>query len=75
MTKEQNSLLRSVYQIAQRKGKDTNWEALENNVKKELLIQSGIGGFEFKEVNEQFILQATCTPLTYRLPSEESLED
>jgi hypothetical protein len=60
---DQNSLLRSAYQIAQRKGKDTNWEAFENNLKKELLEQSGAPD----PCDEQAVLRSTCTPLTYRI--------
>jgi hypothetical protein len=63
---EQNSLLRSAHSIAQRKGKQTNWIALENNLRKELLKQAGVP--ETKD--EQIILRATCTPKTYRLVRE-----
>jgi hypothetical protein len=57
-----NDLLRSAYAIAQRKGKDTNWEAFENNVRKELLVHVGVTN----TTDEQLILRATCTAKTYR---------
>lgn len=61
--KDINELLRSAYQIAQRKGKDTNWKAFENNLKEELLNQAEKAG----STDEQTILRATCTPKTYRI--------
>ena len=63
--KEQNSLLRSAYAIAQRRGQETNWEAFENNLRNELLRESGWPD----STDEQTILRATCTPLTYRMVS------
>lgn len=65
-----NSLLRSAYQIAQRKGKDTNWEAFINSLRKELLIQAG---FSEDETNENYILRATVTP-TVTNATEEKLD-
>lgn len=62
MTKEQNELLRSAYQIAQRKGATTNWEAFEKNLRRELLHQVGCPDSQ----DEQIILRATCTAKTYR---------
>ena len=38
----QNELLRSAYQIACRKGEETNWFAFKDNLEKELLKQAGI---------------------------------
>ena len=61
---EQNSLLRSAYQIAERQGKDTNWEAFSNNLRNELLAQAGTPGNKDK----QNVLRATCTPKTYCIP-------
>jgi hypothetical protein len=58
-----NSLLRSAYAIAQRKGADTNWESFEKNVLNELLKQANVLPCE----GEQRILRATCTPMTYRI--------
>lgn len=58
---EQNSLLRSAFQIAQRKGKETNWEVFENKLKEELKRQADYAGDD-----EQSILRVTCTPLTFR---------
>lgn len=68
---ESNELLRSAFQIAQRQGKDTNWEAFENNLKKELLKQAGF----INNNDEQIVLRCTCTPRTYRLCAcnEESM--
>jgi len=63
---EQNSLLRSAYQIACRKGEETNWKAFKNNLEKELLRQAGISGV----TDEQLILRATCTAKTYRMSQE-----
>jgi hypothetical protein len=57
---EQNELLRSAYQIAQRQGAGTNWEAFANNLRAELVKQS------YADINdEQQVLRATCTPKTY----------
>jgi hypothetical protein len=64
ITKEQNGLLRSAYQIAEREGKDTNWTAFLNNLQRELLREAGVSG----STDEQTVLRATCTPKTYRLP-------
>lgn len=67
MTDTANSLLRSAYSIAQREGKDTNWEAFANNVKQYLLQMHGLLGSK----DEQSNLRATCTPRTYKVvPSE-----
>jgi hypothetical protein len=63
---EQNSLLRSAHSIAQRKGKQTNWIAFENNLRKELLKQADVP----ETTDEQIILRATCTAKTYRLVRE-----
>ena len=63
MLPEYNELLRSAYEIAKRKGKDTNWEAFANNLRKELLKQSGFPHTE----DEQIILRSTVTPKTYRI--------
>ena len=65
---QQNSLLRSAYAIAQRKGKDTNWEAFENNLRTELLKQAGLtsSGGIVELSDEQLLLRTSCTPLTYR---------
>ena len=60
--KNSNELLRSAFQIAQRKGKDTNWEAFENNLKRELTKQLGVAS-----TDEQSVLRATCTAKTYRI--------
>ena len=61
--KEQNELLRSAHEIAKRKGASTNWEAFENNLRKELLREVGWPD----STDEQTILRATCTPKTYRI--------
>ena len=69
---EANELLRSAFQIAKRKGKDTNWEAFENNLKNELCKHVSLNvGVD----DEQLILRCTCTPKTYRLypMNEESM--
>jgi hypothetical protein len=66
---EQNSLLRSAYQIACRKGKETNWSAFKNNLEKELLRQTLLtssGGIKDLS-DEQIKLRATCTAKTYRI--------
>jgi len=63
---EQNSLLRSAYQIACRKGKSTNWEAFKNNVQEELLKQADVPILSEDARDEQIILRATCTAKTYR---------
>jgi len=63
-----NELLRSAYQIAQREGKNTNWEAFINNLRKELLVQAGLSE---DETNENYILRATVTPKTYRIVKAE----
>jgi len=63
-----NELLRSVYQIAEREGVNTNWQAIKANVQRELLIQAGRPDSE----DEQIILRATCTAKTYRtFPQQE----
>jgi hypothetical protein len=59
---EANDLLRSAYSIAIKEGKDTNWEAFENSVRKELMSQAEIND----ETDYQAILRATSTPRTYR---------
>lgn len=59
---KQNELLRSLYQIVKRKGTETNWEAIEKNLRDELLRECGWPD----STDEQTILRATCTPLTYR---------
>lgn len=41
--RECNDLLRSAHAIAKRKGKDTNWEAFEAALRKELMRQHGGG--------------------------------
>ena len=63
---QQNSLLRSAYQIAQRKGKNTNWDAFERNLLQELAKELWIND----ELDDQDIFRATCTPLTYRTIDE-----
>jgi hypothetical protein len=75
---EQNELLRSVYQIACRKGEETNWFAFKANLEKELLRQAGIvTEADMQRVSEkmgipkeQIILRATCTAKTYRMSQE-----
>lgn len=62
----QNDLLRSVYAIVKRRGAETNWEAIENNLRNELLREAGWEN----STDEQTILRATCTPKTYRLRDE-----
>ena len=62
---EQNELLRSACQIAERCGENTNWTAFKKNVCNELLKQAG----QPETTDEQIILRATCTPKTYRLPA------
>ena len=58
-----NDLLRSAHEIAKRRGADTNWEAFENNLRKELLVQAGHAP---SVEEEQTVLRATCTAKTYR---------
>lgn len=69
MVEEQNMLLRSAYQIALRKGEDTNWDAFLKNVKQELLTQAGISD---RTTDEQLVLKATCTPRTFKIYKEET---
>lgn len=64
--KEFQELLRSAYEIARRKGKDTNWDAFENNLRDELLKQSNVYG----TTDDLLIKRATCTPKTYRMIPE-----
>lgn len=74
--KEENELLRSAYQIAERKGVDTNWDAFLTNLQRELIKQAGI---PVELLNQepttataaQLILRATCTARTYRIRSGE----
>jgi hypothetical protein len=65
----QNSLLRSAYAIAKRKGKNTHWEAFEKNLLAELTRQAWMSD---DTTDEQDILRATCTPLTYRADSHRN---
>lgn len=75
---EQNELFRSAYQIACRKGVETNWFAFKANLEKELLRQAGIvTEADMQRVSEkmgipkeQIILRATCTAKTYRMSQE-----
>ena len=67
---QQNELLRSAHSIAQRKGKQTNWKAFENNLRKELLKQAGVPEADAAQVDEQIILRATCTAKTYRISND-----
>lgn len=63
MLTSSNNLLRSVYQIAKREGKNTNWKALEKSLREELLIQAGT----YKEnTDAEILLRVTCTAKTYR---------
>ena len=64
------SLLRSAYQIAQRKGKNTNWGAFERNLLAELTKHLWAND----ELDDQDILRATCTPLTYRVVNPDVTE-
>ena len=41
--KQSNSLLRSAHEIANRKGKHTNWSTFKKSLKKELLLQADEG--------------------------------
>lgn len=61
--RRQNELLRSAYQIVKRKGAETNWQAIEKNLRMELLREAGWPD----STDEQIILRATCTPKTYRI--------
>lgn len=63
-----NELLRSTYQVVIREGRETNWSALKENLKTELLKQCGL---PTNTQDEQLILRATCTPKTFQLPSSE----
>ncbi len=65
-TKTANELLRSAYAIAERHGRETNWQAFRRNVQRELLEQAGV---DFPP-DEQVVLRATCTPRNYRLRPE-----
>jgi hypothetical protein len=67
-TKTANELLRSAYAIAERHGRETNWQAFRRNVQRELLEQAGV---DFPP-DEQIVLRATCTPRNYRLRPEPS---
>lgn len=62
MTKA-NELLRSAYAIADRDGKNTNWEAFRNQLRKELLTQAGVK----KTYDTEILKRATCTAKTYFL--------
>ena len=64
------SLLRSAYQIAQRKGKNTNWGAFERNLLAELTKHLWVND----ELDDQDILRATCTPLTYGVFDEDEID-
>lgn len=59
----QNSLLRSAYVIAKRRGKNTHWDAFAANVLKELMRQASVAD---DSTDEMDIIRAICTPLTYR---------
>ena len=77
---EQNELLRTAYQIACRKGEQTNWDVFKKNLEKELLKQNNIETAEDMQAvskamgipEEQIILRATCTARTYRMPRDAS---
>jgi hypothetical protein len=64
----ENELLRSAYEIAKRKGVNTNWEAFEQNLQDELLKQVG----RFNCNDSEIIARATCTAKTYRLINASS---
>ena len=64
-----NSLLRGAYAIAKRRGKNTHWDAFAANVLKELMRQAWVAD---DSTDEQDILRATCTPLTYRADSHRN---
>jgi len=69
MIPEYNQLLRSAYQIAKRKGADTNWEAFEKSLEKELLLEVGLSDTVGND--EQSVLRATCSPRPYKVyPTE-----
>lgn len=57
---EANSLLRSAYAIALRKGEATNWEAFTKKLLDVLIRQSLLLN------NTGYEPAATCTPLTFR---------
>jgi hypothetical protein len=65
-----NGVLRSAYQIAKRKGENTNWEAFEKLLETELLRQSGGDAS-----NEQQVLRSTCTAKTFLNTNPELLGD
>jgi len=62
---EHNELLRSAYTIAKRQGVDTNWEAFETSVLRELLKEAG-----FDSNMAENVIKATVTPRTYRAYKE-----
>lgn len=68
MTSEYNQLLRSAYQIAKRKGLNTNWEAFEKSLEKELMLEAGLLNENY---DEQICIRATCTSRPYMNYSTE----
>lgn len=58
---EANQLLRSAYQIAKRKGVDTNWSTLQLSIERELLKQNNA-----KNSNSISIESATRTARIYK---------
>jgi len=69
---EGNMLLRSAHEVMLRKGTETNWDALRNGIRRELLRQAGLSP---DTTDEQLVLRATCTPRTYRLCGTIAVED
>jgi hypothetical protein len=65
MITESNDVLRSVYAVICRKGKSTNWDALEEKVREELLFQAGLPS---DTGDDQLLLRATCTAKTFKKP-------
>lgn len=60
---DENDLLRSAYQVALRKGEDTNWEALTARLKTLLCRYAGAN-----PTDDLQLARATGTPKTYRAP-------
>jgi hypothetical protein len=61
-----NSLLRSAYAIALRKGKNTNWEAFANRVKEQLYEDAGIADLKDEQTTARY-LHAVDVPQTDHL--------
>ena len=59
-----NELLRSAYEIANREGVQTNWEAFKANVLRQLFIDAGV---VVGAMDPDLVARVSCTPKTYRV--------